>query len=226
MGLEIVVRNPSPYERTGVIFADLPESHPHLRGPGGSGVPVQWLEHGPTLVGGEVVAPMVTVAAQVTVPASGEIVLVASAAPAWSPGQSPGHVPGGSLPAPGVLDNGLLRVEAGPGGTITLRDRDGGEVRGVCHGGEIDDVLRGTLVSAVEIIGGELTTRVELRAGEPFARLETAAEPPAGLTVIPGAPGCFAVLPSPGDESVSARLAREYREESLVVSERRGAPSQ
>jgi hypothetical protein len=245
---EIEVVNPSPYERTGLIFTDLPERRPHLLTREGAGVPVQWLEHGPTLVDGEVVEPVVTVAAQVTVPASGKIVLVAAAAPALSPGSGPG----GALPVPGVLDNGLLRVEAAPDGTISLRAPDGGEIHGIGSGVpgsadvgdgvgvagsvEVDDVLRGTLVSAMEIIRGEVTTRVELRAGEPFARLEAVAgllqegwDADIRLAVIrdPASRARFAVMPCPGDESVFARLAGEYRHDLLVVprSERRGAPS-
>ncbi|MEO3861396.1 hypothetical protein [Acrocarpospora sp. B8E8] len=224
--LEIEVVNPSAYERTGLIFTELPESRPHLRTRAGAWVPVQWLEHGPTLVGGAVVEPVVTVAAQVTVPASGRIVLVASAAPALSPGSGPG----GGLPVPGVLDNGLLRVEATPDGTISLRAPDGGEIHGIGCGVpgpvEVDDVVRGTLVSAMEIIGGGPAARVELRAGEPFARLEAGlleGGEGARLAVIRGSASRFAVMPCPRDKSVFARLAGEYRHDLLVVPGASGA---
>ncbi|WP_204045213.1 hypothetical protein [Acrocarpospora phusangensis] len=233
--MEIVVRNPSPYERTGVIFAELPESRPHLVTADGSWVPVQWLEHGPSLVDGRVVEPSVTVAAWVTVPAAGRIVLVASAAPALNP--RPGG--GGSLPGPGVLDNGLLRVAA-LDGVITLRAAGGAEAGGpgLPDPAEVDDVLRGTLVSAMEIAGAEAVLRVELRAGEPFARLEAlAGELPAGWEPVPGrlavlrdpaSAARLAVLPWRAGEPALARLAAEYRHGLLAGpgEERRGALSQ
>ncbi|GGQ15467.1 alpha-mannosidase [Streptosporangium pseudovulgare] len=46
----VVVVNPSPFRRTGLVLADLPESRPVLTGPGGVRVPAQRLELAPTLL--------------------------------------------------------------------------------------------------------------------------------------------------------------------------------
>ncbi|MEU6741835.1 alpha-mannosidase [Streptosporangium sandarakinum] len=46
----VVVVNPSPFRRTGLVLADLPESRPVLTGPGGARVPAQRLELAPTLL--------------------------------------------------------------------------------------------------------------------------------------------------------------------------------
>ncbi|GII32196.1 glycoside hydrolase family 38 N-terminal domain-containing protein [Planotetraspora mira] len=45
-----VVVNPSPFERSGLVLADLPEHSAALVGPDGRAVPVQRLEHAPTLL--------------------------------------------------------------------------------------------------------------------------------------------------------------------------------
>ncbi|MFF0312935.1 glycoside hydrolase family 38 C-terminal domain-containing protein [Streptosporangium sp. NPDC004379] len=46
----VVVVNPSPFRRTGLVLADVPESHPVLTAPGGARVPAQRLELAPTLL--------------------------------------------------------------------------------------------------------------------------------------------------------------------------------
>ncbi|MGI5156951.1 alpha-mannosidase [Microbispora sp. CA-102843] len=46
----LVVVNPSPFERTGLVLADLPEDRASLADASGRSVPVQRLEHAPTLL--------------------------------------------------------------------------------------------------------------------------------------------------------------------------------
>ncbi|WP_260615002.1 glycoside hydrolase family 38 C-terminal domain-containing protein [Microbispora sp. KK1-11] len=46
----LVVVNPSPFERTGLVLADLPEDRASLADASGRAVPVQRLEHAPTLL--------------------------------------------------------------------------------------------------------------------------------------------------------------------------------
>ncbi|MEU6427888.1 alpha-mannosidase [Microbispora sp. NPDC046973] len=46
----LVVVNPSPFERTGLVLADLPEDRASLADSSGRAVPVQRLEHAPTLL--------------------------------------------------------------------------------------------------------------------------------------------------------------------------------
>ncbi|WP_066937148.1 glycoside hydrolase family 38 C-terminal domain-containing protein [Microtetraspora fusca] len=204
----LVVVNPSPFERTALVLADLPEHRSRLTDPAGDAVPIQRLEHAPTLLdetvmddlsqllgrvherelfGHEIVSweaadgvftitvsrhasgeyayedlrraiveagtgpwtvrtlaePVVTVAAQVTVPPLGRSVLTAEPS-SW------GSVPltrtpeaAVALAAPeGTLDNGLLRVTVAGDGTLSLRGRDGTEAHGVgriTHGGDVGD---------------------------------------------------------------------------------------
>ncbi|WP_245647286.1 alpha-mannosidase [Microtetraspora niveoalba] len=239
----LVVVNPSPYERTALVLADLPEHRSRLVDAAGEAVPVQRLEHAPTLLdetvmddlsqllgrvherelfGQEIVSweagdgvfaitvsrhasggyayedlrraiveagpgpwvvrtlaePVVTVAAQVTVPALGRSVLTAEP-------PSRGSVPltrtpeaAAALTAPdGVLDNGLLRVSVAADGTLSLRGRDGTEVHGVgriAHGGDIGDtynyapppgdlvVDRPTSVRVEEVCRGPLVSVLEI----------------------------------------------------------------
>ncbi|MBO3752317.1 alpha-mannosidase [Streptosporangiaceae bacterium NEAU-GS5] len=246
----IVVVNPSPFERTGLVLADLPARRAVL------GVPVQRLEYAPELIdetvmddltqllgrvherelfGHQIVSwavgyrvftitvsrfaesayayeelrnavlaagpgpwrvrtlaePVVTVAAQVTVPPLGRVTLTSSGisrpvAAARSAGRT--------------LDNGLLRVTIDDDGTLTLISADGVTVTGagrLAHGGDhgdtynyappsvdahddaprITDIVEihlGPLVSAIDItrdyFWGLTSTRIELRAGEPFLR--------------------------------------------------------
>src|SRR5690606_11674674 len=47
---DLVVSNPSPHERTGLVLADLPEDRPRLVTAAGEQVPVQRLELAPTLL--------------------------------------------------------------------------------------------------------------------------------------------------------------------------------
>ncbi|MGI5487508.1 glycoside hydrolase family 38 C-terminal domain-containing protein [Microtetraspora malaysiensis] len=204
----LVVVNPSPFERTALVLADLPEHRSRLTDAAGDAVPVQRLEHAPTLLdetvmddlsqllgrvherelfGHEIVSweaadgvftitvsrhasgdyayedlrraiveagpgpwtvqtlaePVVTVAAQITVPPLGRSVLTAEPA-SW------GSVPltrtpeaAAALAAPeGTLDNGLLRVTVADDGTLSLYGRDGTEAHGVgriAHGGDVGD---------------------------------------------------------------------------------------
>ncbi len=239
----LVVVNPSPFERTALVLADLPEHRARLTDASGGTVAVQRLEHAPTLLdetvmddlsqllgrvherelfGQEIVSwetgdgvftitvsrhasggyayedlrrailgagpgpwrvltlaePVVTVAAQVTVPPLGRSVLTAE------PGAG-GHVAltrtpeaAAALAAPeGTLDNGLLRVTVAEDGTLSLRGRDGTEVHGVgriSHGGDIGDtynyapppedriVDRPAYVKVEEICRGPLVSVLEV----------------------------------------------------------------
>jgi alpha-mannosidase len=136
------------------------------------------IRRGPWLVR-TVAEPVITVAAQVTVPPLGRTVL--TAAP-WTP-----QAPGGRLTSleaapvrPGVLDNGLLAVTVAADGTLSLRDRSGREAHGVgriTDGGDVGDtynhapptddaiidtpawvnveeIYSGPLVSAMDVIRG------------------------------------------------------------------------
>ncbi|GLW99678.1 glycoside hydrolase family 38 C-terminal domain-containing protein [Microtetraspora sp. NBRC 16547] len=239
----LVVVNPSPFERTALVLADLPEHRTRLTDASGGAVAVQRLEHAPTLLdetvmddlsqllgrvherelfGHEIVSwetgkgvftitvsrhapgdyayedlrrailgagpgpwrvrtlaePVVTVAAQVTVPPLGRSVLTAE--PALG-----GLVPLTRTPeavaalfAPeGTLDNGLLRVTVAEDGTLSLRGRDGTEAHGVgriSHGGDIGDtynyapppgdliVDRPAYVKVEEICRGPLVSVLEV----------------------------------------------------------------
>ncbi|WP_433423312.1 alpha-mannosidase [Microtetraspora malaysiensis] len=239
----LVVVNPSPFERTALVLADLPEHRSRLTDSAGDAVPIQRLEHAPTLLdetvmddlaqllgrvherelfGHEIVSweaadgvftitvsrhasgdyayedlrraiveagpgpwtvqtlaePVVTVAAQVTVPPLGRSVLTAEPA-SW------GSIPltrtpeaAAALAAPeNTLDNGLLRVTVADDGTLSLYGRDGTEAHGVgriAHGGDVGDtynyapppgdrvVDRPAYVKVEEICRGPLVSVLEV----------------------------------------------------------------
>ncbi|MFF5205523.1 alpha-mannosidase [Streptosporangium sp. NPDC000396] len=235
----LVVVNPSPFPRTALVLADLPETQAVLLAPDGGQVPTQRLELAPTLLdetvmddlsqllgrvherelfGQEIISwsssenvftivvgrhattgydyadfrsavldgaarpgpwrvltlaePVVTVAANVTVPPLGRAVLSCAPAGAGRPG-----APGWVRPPGGTLDNGLLRVTVAPDGTLSLLSA-GAEAHGVgrvVDGGDVgdtynhappgDDVLVDTPVR-VEVEGvcsGPLVSVLEIR---------------------------------------------------------------
>lgn len=235
----VVVVNPSPFERTALVLADLPEDRALLVTSSGAAVPVQRLEHSPTLLdetvlddlsqllgrtyerelfGHEITSwtvedglftivvsrhasggfayedlrrailgagpgpwrvrtlaePVVTVAAQVTVPPHGRSVLTARAGRGQVPlTRTPEAL--AALTAPeGTLDNGLLRVGVADDGTLSLRGLDGVEVHGVgriTHGGDAYDrvpppddrlVDSPSIVKVEEIFSGPLVSVLEV----------------------------------------------------------------
>ncbi|GAA2877266.1 hypothetical protein GCM10010517_38690 [Streptosporangium fragile] len=241
----LVVVNPSPFARTALVLADLPEARAHLLTPGGGQVPTQRLELAPTLLdetvmddltrllgrvherelfGMEIVSwsaaedvftvvvgrhatggydhadlraavlaaaaarpgpwrvrtcaePVVTVAAQVTVPPLGRVTLSPAPRPAPSAGAAPAGGPGWDRPADGTLDNGLLRVVAAADGTLSLFSA-GGEAHGVgrvVDGGDAgdtynhapprEDLLVGVprLVEVEPLYTGPLVSVLEIR---------------------------------------------------------------
>ncbi len=225
----VVVVNPSPFERTAIVPADLPENRAHLVTSSGAGVPVQRLDHAPTLLdetlmddltrllgrtherelsGHEIVSwtvedglftivvsrhasggfayedlreaileagpgpwrvrtlaePVVTVAAQVTVPPLGRSVLTARAARGQVPLTRTPEAAAALTAPEGTLDNGLLRVTVADDGTLSLRGRGGVEIHGIgriAHAGDAGDTYNYAPPPADRLVDGPSFVKVE-----------------------------------------------------------------